>query len=459
MNPSERTIAAISTAQAAGGIGIIRISGANALDAAQRVFRPASGADLRRSPGYRAHYGKLFHPQDGKFLDEAVCLIFRAPHSYTGEDVAEISCHGGLFLTQQALRAVLAAGCEAAQPGEFTKRAFLNGKMDLTQAESVMALIGAQGERAASCALTALEGALQQKINAAAQTLIADCARLAAWVDYPDEEIEAIDAAQLQVHTAQSRAELAQLLAHFDAGRAVIQGVDTVIVGSPNVGKSTLMNCLAGHERSIVTDLPGTTRDIIEETVTLGGITLRIADTAGIRETENPVESIGVDRARSRLARAELVIAMFDSAAPLTAQDRDLLEACKSKRTLALLNKSDKPRLLDDAEISAAVSACIPFCAATGEGMPALLDALNRLLGTADFDPGAARLANERQFRCCENAKTALDEALLALESGVTLDAVTVCLEDAIEQLLTLTGQHASEAVVEDIFSRFCVGK
>ncbi len=453
------TIAAIATAQAAGGIGVIRVSGPGAHAATARVFRPASGADVTTSKGYRAHYGTVIDPQSGQRIDEAVCLIFRSPHSYTGEDAAELSVHGGLFVTQRVLRALLAAGCSPAQPGEFTKRAFLNGRLDLTQAEAVMALITAQGEDAAQSALTALEGALQEKMHAMVQLLLADCAQLAAWVDYPDEDIEELQEGNLLPHLEECSTGLQALLDGFSAGKTVSEGVDTVIVGRPNVGKSTLMNLLSGYDRSIVTDIPGTTRDIVEETVQLGNVTLRIADTAGLRSADNPVEQIGVEWAKKRLERAQLVLAVFDSSQELREEDWELLQSCRGKTSLAIVNKSDLPARIDSGKLREYTMMLVQISAKSGDGLAQLTAAVTQLLGTRDFDPGAARLATERQYACCRAAQSEIHEAILALGSGVTLDAVTVLMENAVDYLLELTGQKASEAVVDEIFSRFCVGK
>jgi len=449
------TIAAIATPPAPGGIGIIRISGPEAIPVAARVFR--SAGDWAQSPGYRAYYGKV--QQDNTVFDEAICLVFRAPRSYTGEDVVEFSCHGGLYVTQRLLQAVLAAGAVPAAPGEFTKRAFLNGRMDFTQAEAVMALIAAQGKTAAQAALAALDGTLSQKIRLDAQLLLSACATLAAWVDFPDEDTEPPDEELLLSRFEQVEHSLSTLLDGFDRGRAATEGVDTVIVGRPNVGKSTLMNLLSGFERSIVTEYPGTTRDVVEETVRLGDLILRVADTAGIRESGNPVELLGVARAKERLARAQLVLAVFDGSEPLTEEDRALLSACQDKLCLAILNKADLPRQIELGPIRAAVDDVVVLSAASGEGCESLREHLERLLGTQDFDPGAARLANERQRRCCALALEALREAIAALRAGVTLDAVTVCVEQAAASLLELTGQRAAEAVVDEVFSQFCVGK
>ena len=279
------TIAAISTGQAAGGIGIVRISGENALNIADRIFKSVSGLKLNELSGYRAALGTVFLEE--KPVDEAIATVFRAPKSYTGEDVVELSCHGGLYVTRQVLRAALSAGAVAAEPGEFTKRAFLNGKMDLTKAEAVMSIISAQGEQAKAAALGTLDGLLYRKISGISGELKGLAASLAAWVDYPDEEIEDLPDDKILSVLENAASSLSDLIARFDSGRAVLEGVDTAIVGKPNVGKSTLMNLLTGTEKSIVTEIAGTTRDIVEETAVVGGVVLRLCDTAGLRETDD----------------------------------------------------------------------------------------------------------------------------------------------------------------------------
>ncbi len=454
---AEKTIAAVSTPHASGGIGIVRISGGRSLAVADKIFRTTSGKLPSRSKGYRAYHGRVWDNEE--VVDEAVCLVFRAPKSYTGEDVAEISCHGGLYVTQRVLRAALNAGAEPAEAGEFTKRAFLNGRIGLEQAEAVMSLIAAQSDTAAKAALNALDGALSEKIRETASSLIAACAQLAAWVDYPDEDIEEIRPENLKEVFARAKAELTSLLDGFEAGRAATEGVNTVIVGRPNVGKSTLMNLLSGYERSIVTECAGTTRDVVEETVRLGGIVLRLADTAGIRETDNPVESIGVGLAKKKLELAGLILAVFDGSDPLTDDDRRLLESCRGKTVVGVVNKSDLPRSIDLDYIKNMTSRTVEISASEGEGLETLVECVEHLLGTDRFDPGAAMLANERQRQCCERASRRLDEALEAIDTGLTLDAVNVCADAAIDALLELTGEKAGEAVVNEVFSRFCVGK
>ena len=451
------TIAAISTGQAAGGIGIVRISGENALNVADRIFKSVSGLKLKELSGYRAALGTVFFEE--KPVDEAIATVFRAPKSYTGEDVVELSCHGGLYVTRQVLRAALSAGAVAAEPGEFTKRAFLNGKMDLTKAEAVMSIISAQGEQAKAVALGTLDGLLYRKISGISGELKGLAASLAAWVDYPDEEIEDLPDDKILSVLENAASSLSDLIARFDSGRAVLEGVDTAIVGKPNVGKSTLMNLLTGTEKSIVTEIAGTTRDIVEETAVVGGVVLRLCDTAGLRETDDKVESIGVARAKQKLETATLILAVFDASAPLEEQDKALFPLCKEKHAIAIVNKTDLPTKLDTNILDTVFNKVVYISAKENNGLQSLEQAIAEVLGTAAFDSSAATLMNERQLACCSAALDAVKEAHDALASGVTRDAVQVCVDSAIESLDTLTGERATESVVNEIFSRFCVGK
>ncbi len=454
----QHTIAAIATAQAAGGIGVLRISGAEALHIADKIFSPVNGKKIADSVGYRAYFGKAINSK-GSPLDEAVCLVFRAPHSYTGEDVAELSLHGGLFIMQKALEAAFAAGARPAEPGEFTKKAFLNGKIDLSEAEAVMGLISAQGEQAAQASLHALEGNLSREIKASADKIISAAASMAAWVDYPDDDIEEISSDNLKSVFTAARKRLTELLHTFDTGMAVTNGVLTAIAGRPNVGKSALMNLLTGYERSIVTPFAGTTRDIVEETVRMGSIVLRLADTAGIHSTDNPVESIGIEMARKKLGNAQLILAVFDGSQALTDEDISLLEFCRDKNCIAIVNKTDLAKQLNSEDVGKYSKSVVEISAVTGEGLDALEKAVSELLGTVQFNPCAAMLSTERQRDCCRRAVNLLTEAIDAIDSGVTLDAVNVCADACISALLELTGEKASEAVINEVFSRFCVGK
>lgn len=453
-----KTIAAISTAAAPGGIGIIRISGSGARAVGDRVFRAASGETLSAAAGYTCRFG---HVQDesGARLDECIATVFAAPKSFTGEDVVELSCHGGLFILKTVLQAVFAAGAAPAAPGEFTRRAFLNGKMDLAQAEAVMELISAQGREAMKAAQAGHDGALSRRIAAIRDDLTDVGAHLAAWADYPDDDIPQVDENMLKKRLSAGHDALEALIRSFDGGRVLREGVVTVIAGKPNAGKSTLMNLLAGCERSIVTDLAGTTRDVVEETVLLGEIPLRLADTAGIRETEDRVEQIGVKIALDRVRTAQFVLAVFDASETLNDDDRAMMEAIGETPCVAVVNKSDLPAAIDMAEIEARFPAVVTISALSGDGLSTLAEAAARVLQTAELNPNDGILYTERQRADAKDALACIEEAQDALLRGMTWDAVTVSLEGAVAALNELTGERVSDAVVDRVFEKFCVGK
>ncbi len=452
-----KTIAAISTAQGEGGIGVIRISGDDAQKIADRVFKNINGKKLCDMKGYTAAFGNVF--QNGEKLDEAVALVFREPNSYTGENVVELSCHGGIYITKQVLRAVIEAGAVPAQAGEFTKRAFLNGKTDLTEAESVMDIISAKSRSAARAAMCVKEGALRKRVNSVKNDLLVLTAHLSAWADYPEEDIAEVDDEMILSVCEKAENELESMLSTYDSGQAVKQGIDTVIAGRPNVGKSTLMNLLSGYEKSIVTDIPGTTRDIVEDTVVAGNVILRLSDTAGLRNTDDKIEKIGVDRAKKRLEQCGLLLAVFDYSRELTQDDLNLLEASVNVPSIAVVNKKELIAKLDINKIKSKISNIIYISAITGDGRDELISKIEEIAGTQNLNPSEGILANERQRSNVSNALDSVIEAKNALNMGLTYDAVTVSLEDAISELLEMTGEKTSEEVIDRVFHNFCVGK
>lgn len=455
------TICAISTPLSPGGLSVIRISGSNALKIAESIFVPFGGKKVSDMKGYTCAYGKVVNPNNSRRVDDAVLTVFIAPKSYTGEDSAEISCHGGVFVTKEILRLCIEQGAQLAEKGEFTKRAFLNGKLSLTQAESVMELISAQGEYALRSANLTREGRLFKEISAAAKELVRILGELAAWVDYPEEDLPDVENSALKTSVNNSLNVINGILRDYDNGMLLRNGVDTVIAGKPNVGKSTLMNMLLGYDRSIVTDIAGTTRDVIEETAKLGELTLRLSDTAGIRETDNPVEQLGVELARKRLESCALIMAVFDTSRPLDDEDFELLEYAKklNKHFIVVLNKSDLEPVVDTEKLLAYSPYIITISAKNDEGRDKIQQVCEEIFSLNEFDPDSTVFANERQKACAERAKDFLEQAIFALDNGDTLDAVTVTIDCAANALLELTGEKASEAVVNEVFSKFCVGK
>ena len=451
------TIAAISTPHAVGGIAVVRLSGLDALIIADRVFRAVNGKKAADTSGNQALAGRIFDSA-GEF-DQAVCLVFRAPKSFTGENVAELSCHGGTYLSARLLRACLDNGAVMAEPGEFTRRALLNGKLNLTQAESVADMIHAQGEQGARAALACLDGKTYEQIRALCMRLVEIQSHLTAWTDFPEEDVPELEPSALTKELSETEKRLELLIAHYDRGTILQSGIQTVIAGRPNVGKSTLMNLLSGMEKSIVTDIAGTTRDIIEETVNLGKVTLRLSDTAGIRSANDAIEQEGVARTLDRIQKADLVLYLLDGSRKIEADDLEILTNLENKAAIAVINKSDLPCRADLSFIEQHFAHTVYISAMQNEGVDTLVKCIEEVLEIEQFDPAAAILANERQRSCAAQALKGVQSALSTLANGMTLDAVGIELDEAITALLTLTGESASDAVIDQVFERFCVGK
>lgn len=452
------TIAAISTAKGVGGIGVIRISGKDAIEIANKVFKPINkNSSLMSMKGYTAKYGRII--KNDKFIDDAIALVFRSPNSYTGEDVVEISCHGGLYLTREVLRLVLDSGATLAQPGEFTKRAFLNGKLDLSQAESVIDLINAKSEHANMIAYHQKEGAISKKVDSLKERLLEISASLSVWADYPEDDIPDIDSNILSDSLKKINDEISSMIKNYDVCAALKEGVKTVIVGKPNVGKSTLMNLISGFDKSIVTDIAGTTRDIVEETVMIGDIPLLLVDTAGIRETDDKVEKIGVEKAKKSIKTADLILLILDSSKELNDEDKEILNFCDSKKTIIILNKIDLKPKLKASDFSTFSENIVEISALNAQGIEKLRTIIEKLVGLSNIDSSETVISNERQLSILKNANSILQGAILDISQGVTLDAVTVLIQEAIDSIMQLTGENVTEEVVNKIFSKFCVGK
>ena len=454
-----KDICAVSTPLAEGGISVIRISGDNAVCIAEKVFKPLSCKSVENMAGYTCAYGKIVD-KNGREVDDGVLTVFRAPKSYTGENVCEISCHGGIYVTKKVLRLCIEQGAELAQRGEFTKRAFLNGKLSLTQAEGVMETISAQGEYALNSANLTKEGRLFRLISDMSRKFVTILGELAAWVDYPEEDLPEISEDNLRESLKNALAGLDKIIADHDSGMILKNGVDTVIAGKPNVGKSTLMNMLLGYDRSIVTNVAGTTRDVIEESAKLGELILKLSDTAGIRETEDIIEGAGIEKAVKKLSSADLIIAVFDNSIPLDDDDKSLIRACKnaSAKKIACINKSDCEGVLDRQEVFNNFDNVVEISAAKGEGTDKLQEVLYDLFIT-DSNVCEELSVNERQKQCLDKAISCISEALDAVKGGITLDAVNIVLDEAENALTELTGERTTESVVNEVFSHFCVGK
>ena len=447
------TIAAIATPQIPCAIGILRLSGGDTFAILDKVFRPKGRIEPRKMV-----YGELLN-RDGQVIDHVLCVRFPAPHSYTGEDCAEIHCHGSPIVLNEGLAALFAHGARQATGGEFTKRAFLNGQMDLIQAESVIDLIDAETAEAARNAVGQLGGALSRSVDEIYDGIMAIVSRFYAVVDYPDEDIEDVQREEMLDTLRRSENKLEELLATFSRGALLKNGVPTVILGKPNAGKSSLLNALVGYDRAIVTDIPGTTRDTVEESVRVGHVLLRLTDTAGIRDTGDTVEAMGVDRAKSAAAKASLCLLVLDGSAPLTAEDEAAVAVAKTTAHLqVLVNKSDLPRKLDIGLLADRFDNVLSVSARTGEGIAALTDAIESFYPMGETAHGEL-LTNARQADAVSRALTAVKAARSSLRIGMTPDVVLTDAENALTALGELNGKSVREDLVATIFSRFCVGK
>ncbi|MBE6997640.1 MAG: tRNA uridine-5-carboxymethylaminomethyl(34) synthesis GTPase MnmE [Ruminococcaceae bacterium] len=453
------TIAAISTGAVLSGIGVLRLSGPQAIAVVERVFTPAHGAPMSARPDRLLVYGTL-HDAAGAVLDICLCTVSRAPHSYTGEDTAELQCHGSPTVLREGLEALFAAGARQALAGEFTKRAFLNGCLDLVQAEAVIDLIHAETAEAARVAAGQLGGAVSRRTDAVYDALAAISAHYHAVIDYPDEDIPDFKIADYARQMRDAEATLAALERSFERGRVLTAGVPTAIVGRPNAGKSSLLNALLGYDRAIVTDVPGTTRDTISEPVRFGGVLLRLTDTAGLRDTADAVEALGVERSREALKRAELIFLLSDATGELTDEDAALLRQAKAAApTLLLRTKCDLGEVPCALPADLAGTPILPVSSVTMQGFDALEAAVAARYPT---DPGAVAgemLTNARQADAVARARQSVRAALDALECGMPPDAVLTESEAAMAALGELSGRTVREDVTEQIFSRFCVGK
>lgn len=456
----ETTIAAIATAPGEGGIGIIRISGPEAARIAGRVFRKRNGESFEAGETQRLYYG---HIMDGeRSIDEGLAVLMRAPHSYTGEDTAELQIHGSRAALRETLSLVLAAGARLAERGEFTERAFMNGRLDLAQAEAVMDIITARGRAALSAAESHLAGALSGYVRETRDALTALISKLEVTIDYPEEDIEDLTREEIARGIAEISGPMEALLLRSKEGRILREGMKTAIIGRPNAGKSSLLNALLEEERAIVTDIPGTTRDTIEETVEIGGVPLVLMDTAGLRRTEDEVERIGIRRAKASMEAADLILAVIDASRPLTEEDKEILADLRGRRAVVLMNKSDLPAAACAEDIRAIAGSVpvISLSAKNGDGMDALRGELRKLTEHQDAEAGRTLyLTNLRHIEAVRRALEAASRAAASAAEGLPADCITVDLTEAWQALGEITGEAVDDELIHAIFSNFCVGK
>ena len=450
------TIAAVSTGNQVSAIGIIRLTGDDCIAVAEAVFTLNSKKPLSSAPDRKLVLGTLTDKQS-RTIDQCMAVISRSPHSYTGENTVEFHCHGSPAVLAAGLEALYAAGARPAQRGEFTKRAFLNGKLELTQAEAVIDLIEADTADAAANAAGQVGGVLQQKLAPIYDDLTNLCSHFHAVLDYPDEDIEDFGLASYESTLRADAKALGNLLNTYGQGRILRQGVAAAIVGKPNVGKSSLLNALAGYDRCIVTDVPGTTRDTVEETVMLGSTRLRLIDTAGIRETSDAVEAIGVERSKQAVEQADLVLFVCDGSQVLTAGDEAIIDlCCEHQHAIALINKTDLGSAVIPSDLP--FMTVIPICARSGAGLELLADTIDELFAFSTPCDGSI-LTNARQYDAVRRAHEAIGRALRGLKLGLTPDMVLIDVEEAMEAMGEVTGATVREDITARIFERFCVGK
>ncbi|GAB4487728.1 MAG: tRNA uridine-5-carboxymethylaminomethyl(34) synthesis GTPase MnmE [Thermodesulfovibrionales bacterium] len=459
MTLPEDTIAAISTPVGPGGIGIVRMSGPLAIPIADRIFR-ATGKKPSAAKGFSLLHGRVIDPENRGVLDEALLSVMKGPRSYTREDVVEISCHGGMVAVSRLLELVLSQGARLAEPGEFTKRAFLNGRISLTQAEAVLDIIQARTEESMRIAVSQLQGGLAEKLAAARESLISIAALAEAHIDFPEEEIPPADVGRFIQGIARLRQEIEALSSTYADARFFRDGLSVAIIGRPNVGKSSLLNRLLLKDRAIVTETPGTTRDVIEDFLNINGLPVKIMDTAGIRESDERIEQEGIRRSLQAAEDADFVIVMLDGSSPLVQEDRDLLDRVAAEKAIVAVNKSDLPQRLDLDDASLAGMTCLSISAATGDGISRLKDVVySKNLRNWDKEREGVVVTNLRHKTSLDRAARALERAERSLSSGRPLELFAIDLRDAIDSIAEIAGAVTADEILDRIFSRFCIGK
>jgi tRNA modification GTPase len=454
------TIAAVATSIGEGGIGIIRVSGLHSLKMVSTIFKGKNNRSLEDIKSYTMRYGHVIDRESSEIIDEVIVSYMKGPRSFTAEDTVEINCHGGVIATNRVLQEVIKAGARLAEPGEFTKRAFLNGRIDLSQAEAVIDIIRAKTELSMKSALAQSEGRISREIKILRNRLLSIIAHIEATVDYPEDDLEETTSMITSSQLSNVLKEIEKLLSSADEGKILREGLDTVIIGKPNVGKSSLLNALLMETRAIVTEIPGTTRDVIEEFMSIDGVPVKIIDTAGIRETEDIVEKIGVEKSKEKINDADLIILMLDVSRGLDIEDLEIIDYIKDRKYVVLLNKSDLPNMLNKGELIGLNSQfIIEVSAKTGEGLDRLKDAIKHLFFKGEVSSKDAMITNARHKQALIRAKEGCTAALEALKNTSAIDLASIDARNAWMSLGEITGETLEEDIIDKIFSEFCVGK
>lgn len=457
----EDTIAAVST-PLGGGIGIIRISGERSFKVVEKIFRPVKPYQIEEIKTQTMKYGHIFNPQTGETIDEVLVSFFKKPHTYTRENMAEINCHGGPLIAKRILELVLENGARLAEPGEFTKRAFLNGRIDLSQAEAVIELINAKTDSARRISLRQLEGRFSEKIKKIRGIMVESIADIEVGIDYPEYDIEEVSMNKLYQRMEDCLKEIRELIGTFSEGRIIREGLEIAIVGKPNVGKSSLLNALVQKERAIVTEIPGTTRDMIEEYIELAGVPVKIIDTAGLRETEDLIEKMGIERTKMVINKADLILLVLDGSEEITSEDKEFFEYIKNKKVIIVVNKIDLDIKLKEEEIKNLFSQkeLIWISAKEEIGLEEIENAIKRMFFSKEIElEDQVIVTNVRHKKILEETAKELENVLESINSKVPIDIISISITEAANKLGELTGEIVSEEVLNTIFSKFCIGK